>query len=196
MSQWDQVSEQFARLSLAADEAPIGMERVRAHEMALRLAQANQSFAEEFVARIDLTQALYYVPDDPHTLVHFTWLRRALDPVHELEEDDRHAVLWRLKWAIDLIETLPEVPLSALVAAIDDVEEVYRAEGAALRPCTPLAPAWRSASATGMPSPASSVRGSPSRGTGTATAWPASTVGRAGWSPPMTRPGPSTCSPR
>ena len=115
MSQWDQVSEQFARLSLAADEAPIGMERVRAHEMALRLAQANQSFAEEFVARIDLTQALYYVPDDPHTLVHFTWLRRALDPVHELEEDDRHAVLWRLKWAIDLIETLPEVPLSALV---------------------------------------------------------------------------------
>ncbi|MBP6526122.1 MAG: hypothetical protein KA249_12015, partial [Dermatophilaceae bacterium] len=134
MSQWDQVSEQFARLSLAADEAPIGMERVRAHEMALRLAQANQSFAEEFVARIDLTQALYYVPDDPHTLVHFTWLRRALDPVHELEEDDRHAVLWRLKWAIDLIETLPEVPLSALVAAIDDVEEVYRAEGAALRP--------------------------------------------------------------
>ena len=134
MSQWDQVSEQFARLSLAADEAPIGMERVRAHEMALRLAQSNQSFAEEFVARIDLTQALYYVPDDPHTLVHFTWLRRALDPVHELEEDDRHAVLWRLKWAIDLIETLPEVPLSALVAAIDDVEEVYRAEGAALRP--------------------------------------------------------------
>ena len=119
MSQWDQVSEQFARLSLAADEAPIGMERVRAHEMALRLAQANQSFAEEFVARIDLTQALYYVPDDPHTLVHFTWLRRALDPVHELEEDDRHAVLWRLKWAIDLIETLPEVPLSALVAALD-----------------------------------------------------------------------------
>ena len=67
MSQWDQVSEQFARLSLAADEAPIGMERVRAHEMALRLAQSNQSFAEEFVARIDLTQALYYVPDDPHT---------------------------------------------------------------------------------------------------------------------------------
>lgn len=134
MSQWEQVSEQFARLSLAADEAPVGMERVRAHEMALRLAQANQSFAEEFVARIDLTQALYYVPDDPHTLVHFTWLRRALDPVHELAEDDRHAVLWRLKWAIDLIEDLPEVPLSALVAAIDDVEEVYRAEGAALRP--------------------------------------------------------------
>ena len=46
MSQWDQVSEQFARLSLAADEAPIGMERVRAHEMTLRLAQCNQSFAE------------------------------------------------------------------------------------------------------------------------------------------------------
>ena len=53
MSQWEQVSEQFARLSLAADEAPVGMERVRAHEMALRLAQSNQSFAEEFVARVD-----------------------------------------------------------------------------------------------------------------------------------------------
>ena len=134
MSQWDQVSEEFARVSLAADEAPVGTERVRAHEGALRLAQANGSFAEEFVARIDLTQALYYVPDDPHTLVHFAWLRRALEPQHALEQVDRDAVLWRLKWAIDLIESLPEVPLTSLVAAIDDVEEVYRAEGAALRP--------------------------------------------------------------
>ena len=43
-------------------------------------------------------------------------------------------MLWRLKWAIELIEELPDVPLTSLVAAIDDVEEVYRAEGAALRP--------------------------------------------------------------
>ena len=134
MTQWEQVSEEFARVSIAADETPVGMDRVRAHEGALRLAQAHGSFAEEFVARLDLTQALFHVPDDPHTLVHFAWLRRALQPQHALDQADRDAVLWRLKWAIELIEELPDVPLTSLVAAIDDVEEVYRAEGAALRP--------------------------------------------------------------
>ena len=134
MRQWDQVSEEFARVSLAADEAPVGVERVRAHEGALRLARADGSFAEEFVARTDLTQALYHVPRDPQNLVHFAWLRRSLDPEHDLDQDDRDAVLWRLKWAVDLVEDIPEVPLASLVAAIDDVEEVFRADGYHLRP--------------------------------------------------------------
>jgi tetratricopeptide (TPR) repeat protein len=134
MSQWDQVSEEFARVSVAADEAPQGWERVRAHEGALRLAQSHGSFAEEFVARTDLTQALYWTPKDPRTLVHFAWLRQALDPARGLDQDDRDAVLWRLKWAVDLIEDLPEVGLDALVAAIDDVEQVFRGDGYHLRP--------------------------------------------------------------
>jgi tetratricopeptide (TPR) repeat protein len=134
MSQWDQVSEEFAQVSIAADEAPQGWERVRAHEGALRLAQADGSFAEEFVARTDLTQALYWTPKDPRTLVHFAWLRQALDPERGLDQDDRDAVLWRLKWAVDLIEDLPEVGLDALVAAIDDVEQVFRGDGYHLRP--------------------------------------------------------------
>jgi tetratricopeptide (TPR) repeat protein len=134
MSQWDQVSEEFARVSVAADEAPQGWERVRAHEGALRLAQSDGSFAEEFVARTDLTQALYWTPKDPRTLVHFAWLRQALDPARGLDQDDRDAVLWRLKWAVDLIEDLPEVGLDALVAAIDDVEQVFRGDGYHLRP--------------------------------------------------------------
>ena len=134
MRQWDQVSEEFARVSLAADEAPVGVERVRAHEGALRLAQADGSFAEEFVARTDLTQALYHVPRDPQNLVHFAWLRRSLEPEHGLDQEDRDAVLWRLKWAVDLVEDIPEVPLDSLVGAIDDVEEVFRADGYHLRP--------------------------------------------------------------
>ncbi len=134
MRQWDQVSEEFAQVSIAADEAPIGAERVRAHEAALRLAQSNGSFAEEFVARADLTQALYWTPKDPRTLVHFAWLRQALDPDRGLDQDDRDDVLWRLKWAVDLIEDLPQVGLDALVAAIDDVEQVFRGDGYHLRP--------------------------------------------------------------
>ena len=134
MRQWDQVSEEFAQVSIAADEAPAGAERVRAHEAALRLAQSHGSFAEEFVARSDLTQALYWTPKDPGTLVHFAWLRAALDPARALEQDDRDIVLWRLKWAVDLIEDLPQVGLDALVAAIDDVEEVFRGDGYHLRP--------------------------------------------------------------
>lgn len=134
MTQWEHVSEEFARESLAADEAPVGVEQVRAHEGALRLAQANGSFAEEFVARTDLTQALYHVPRDPQNLVHFAWLRRALEPEHGLDQVDRDAVLWRLKWAVDLVEDIPEVPLTSLVAAIDDVEAMFRADGYHLRP--------------------------------------------------------------
>ena len=149
MRQWDQVSEEFARVSLAADEAPVGVERVRAHEGALRLAQADGSFAEEFVARTDLTQALYHVPRDPQNLVHFAWLRRSLEPEHGLDQEDRDAVLWRLKWAVDLVEDIPEVPLDSLVAAIDDVEEVFRADGYHLRPVH--AARARLARATGDP---------------------------------------------
>jgi tetratricopeptide (TPR) repeat protein len=134
MRQWDQVSEEFAKVSIAADEAPVGAERVRAHEAALRMAQSHGSFAEEFVARADLTQALYWTPKDPATLVHFAWLRQALEPARELDQDDRDIVLWRLKWAVDLIEDLPQVGLDALVAAIDDVEQVFRGDGYHLRP--------------------------------------------------------------
>ena len=134
MRQWDQVSEEFAQVSIAADEAPVGAERVQAHEAALRLAQSQGSFAEEFVARCDLTQALYKTPNDPRTLVHFAWLRQALDPERGLVQDDRDAVLWRLKWAVALIEELPQVGLDALVAAIDDVEDVFRGDGYHLRP--------------------------------------------------------------
>ncbi len=134
MRQWDQVSPEFAEVSIEADRAPVGPERVRAHEAALRLAQQHGSFAEEFVARLDVTQAIYDVPGDPRKLTHYAWLRQALAPEHELDQEDRDAVLWRLKWAVDLIEDLPEVPLASLVAAIDDVEEVFRADGYHLRP--------------------------------------------------------------
>ena len=134
MRQWEQVSPEFAEVSLEADRAPVGPEQVRAHEAALRLAQQHGSFAEEFVARLDVTQAMYYVPGDPRNLTHFAWLRQTLAPSRELDQEDRDAVLWRLKWAVDLIEDLPEVPLASLVAAIDDVEEVFRADGYHLRP--------------------------------------------------------------
>ncbi|MGL5818144.1 MAG: hypothetical protein ACRCYR_11310 [Phycicoccus sp.] len=134
MTQWDLVSEEFARASTAADEAPAGPDRVRAHESCLRLAQRHGSFAEEFVARLDLTEALDQVPDDPAGLTHVAWLRDALGPEHDLVQDDRDAVLWRLKWAVDLAVDLPEVPLTALTTAIDDLEAALRTDGYHLRP--------------------------------------------------------------
>lgn len=134
MRQWDQVSPEFARVSTEADEAPVGPERVRAHEAALRLARSNGSFAEEFVARLDLTQALYFVPRDPRNLTHYTWLRQSLAPERGLDQDDRDAVLWRMKWAVDLVRDLPDVPLTTLEAAIDDLEAVFRGDGYHLRP--------------------------------------------------------------
>ena len=134
MSQWDEVSETFARLSLAADTAPPGPERVQGHEAALRHAQASGSFAEELVARLDLTQALMGVPAGPEQVAHIGWLRDALRTHPQLAPADRDAVLLRLGWAVDLVEDTPEMSLGALTAAIDDLETALRAEGDHLRP--------------------------------------------------------------
>ncbi|MDF3045880.1 MAG: hypothetical protein K0R30_2108 [Ornithinibacter sp.] len=133
MRQWDRVSQGFARVSNAADTAPAGRERVQAHAEALRRAQHSGSFAEEFVARLDLTQALLDVPRDPRDLEHVAWLRRSLDSGGGLDQADRDAVLWRLSWAVDLVEDTPEVGLDGVVAAVNDLAEALRAEGYPLR---------------------------------------------------------------
>ncbi|MGL5929070.1 MAG: hypothetical protein ACRCY8_09050 [Dermatophilaceae bacterium] len=134
MTQWDLVSDEFARASSAAEEAPAGPDRLRAHESCLQLARRHGSFAEEFVARLDLTEALDHLPDDPAGLGHVAWLRDALTSGQGLSQEDRDAVLWRLKWAVDLAVDLPELPLPALVAAIDDLETALRADSYHLRP--------------------------------------------------------------
>ena len=125
---------EFARARPPATR-PAGPERVRAHEAALRLAQAHGSFAEEFVARLDLTQALLPAcPGPAQTSCTSPGCAGRSTRTRGLVQDDRDAVLWRLKWAVDLIEDIPEVGLDALVAAIDDVEQVFRADGYHLRP--------------------------------------------------------------
>ncbi|MGL5865629.1 MAG: hypothetical protein ACRCYX_07115 [Dermatophilaceae bacterium] len=134
MTQWDLVSDEFVEASKAADGAPAGPDRVRAHESCLDLAQRHGSFAEEFIARLDLTEALDDVPDDPAGLTHVAWLHAALAGEHSLTQDDRDAVLWRLKWAVDLTADLPGMPLTAVSAAIDTLETALRTDGYHLRP--------------------------------------------------------------
>jgi tetratricopeptide (TPR) repeat protein len=133
MRQWERVSDAFARVSSAADAVTPGPERVRAHAEALRRAQQYGSFAEEFVARLDLTEALLDVPRDPRDLEHAEWLKGSLHPDRGLDQTDRDAVLWRLTWAVDLAEDTPEVDLGALVAAVDAVEEALSSDGHPLR---------------------------------------------------------------
>ncbi|MBM6403609.1 hypothetical protein JQN72_12550 [Phycicoccus sp. CSK15P-2] len=139
--QWEQVSPEFADLSLAADRLPHGPAQVRAHEEALRLARQHGSFAEEFVARQDIVTALYYVPDDPVMLTHIAWLRAALAPGKGLEQVERNEVLWKLKWAVDKIEKMPEVPLDAWAATVDDLAAALGEDGFHLRPAY-AARAW------------------------------------------------------
>ncbi|MGL4743891.1 MAG: hypothetical protein ACRCXL_05820 [Dermatophilaceae bacterium] len=134
MTQWDLVSDEFARASNTANEAPAGLERVRAHESCLRLAQRRGSFAEEFVARLDLTEAFDDVPYDPDERPHVAWLNAALDSERGLTQDDRDTVLWRLRWAVDRAADLPEVQLTDLTGAIDTLESALRADGYHLRP--------------------------------------------------------------
>lgn len=134
MQQWEKCSPSFQEQSLACDRMPPGTDKVAAQEELLRTAQESGSFAEEFVARVDLVAALYHVPNDPRNFHHFGWLRGSLAPENSLAHEDRHMVLWRLKWAMDQIVGMPQVPLATARATIDDFEALLRAEGLALRP--------------------------------------------------------------
>jgi tetratricopeptide (TPR) repeat protein len=127
--QWDLVSGDFARASLAADEVPAGAARLRAHEDVLRMAIGNASFPEEFVARNDLVSAVLDTSDDTVALPHVSWLAAALTGAHPLDAEDVDAVLWKLEWALDVAEGSPEVPLDRWRSAVDDLAVGHRAAG-------------------------------------------------------------------
>jgi tetratricopeptide (TPR) repeat protein len=129
---WERLSVDMQQRIEAILEMPRGKEQALQAEDALREAQANGSFAEEFVARLVLTEATYYLPCEATNLVHYAWLRRALD--QPLDDHDRWAVLWRLKWAVNQMRALPAIGLTAIEATIDDVEQVYQSHGYGLRP--------------------------------------------------------------
>jgi tetratricopeptide (TPR) repeat protein len=132
--QWDHVSREFARASLAADEAPAGPERLRAHEAVLRSALDRASFPEEFVARNDVVSAVLDTDDPVVALPHVTWLRRALTGAHELDTEDVDAVLWKLEWAMDVAEDAPDVPLERWREAVEDLAVGQRVSGRSARP--------------------------------------------------------------
>ncbi len=134
MRQWEHVSREFARASLAADETPAGADRLRAHEEVLRLALGHASFAEEFVARNDVVSAVLDIDDDTVALPHVAWLRTALTGAHELDDEDVDAVLWKLEWALDVAEGSPEVTLARWAAAVEDLAVGHRVAGRSARP--------------------------------------------------------------
>jgi tetratricopeptide (TPR) repeat protein len=145
--QWEHVTREFASASLAADEAPEGVDRVRAQGRVLRMARQHASFAEEFVARNDIVSAVLDTDDPVVALPHVAWLGRSLTGEHELDEEDLDAVLWKLEWGLDVAEGAPDVPLERWRSAVDDLEVGQRMAGRSARPV--LAARARLAHATG-----------------------------------------------
>ncbi len=134
MRQWEHVSREFARASLAADEVTAGPERLRAQEAVLRTALDRASFAEEFVARNDIVSAVLDTDDPVVALPHVAWLRGALTGAHELDAEDVDAVLWKLEWALDVVEDAPDVPLDRWRQAVEDLAVGQRVAGRSARP--------------------------------------------------------------
>lgn len=131
---WSEPSQSYRDHAAAAGQLPHGPERVRACEQVLAAAQERDSFSEEYLARVLLTEALYYVPDDPALLTHVAWLRAAIEREDGVPPFLRDRALWRMKWAMSQIERMPEIPMSTWVAAVDDLEAALRANGYATRP--------------------------------------------------------------
>ncbi len=119
----------------AAAELPHGREQVTLLEQALATAQRLGGFDNEYWARNQLIEALYYAPRERATLTHYAWLRRALDTAGDrLDTEDRAQVLWKLKWAMDHVIGVADLDLATVRATIDDVEGAFRAHGYRLRP--------------------------------------------------------------
>ena len=114
-------------------QLPADARFARAESLLLR-AQGSGSFAEEFVAREAVAQASYYVPDDPRHLVHFAWLRQAVERHPELDDQDRWHVLWMMKWAVSLAWGMPQVSLADVERMVDDLERLHVAHGYGVRP--------------------------------------------------------------
>lgn len=126
-----ELATEFARLDSLPPEARFA----RAEEL-LHEAQVSKSFAQEFVARKAVASTTYYVPNDPAHLVHFAWLRRAIEAHPEVDDQDRWHVLWMLKWALSLTWGMPQVSLTDIRRMIDDLERVHAAHGYGVRPAT------------------------------------------------------------
>lgn len=131
----DQVDPDLLETLDSVHHTPAGALRVSAAEGALADARASGSFAAELFARVNLVEAMHYVPDHPDTLIHVGWLRQVVDRPELVEDPDvRRHVLWLLKWAPAQMLALPQIALHDIERAVDDLEEVYRRNGYALRP--------------------------------------------------------------
>lgn len=131
----DQVGSDLLEILDSIQHTPAGALRVSAAESALAEARASGSFAAELIARLNVVEAMHYVPATPDMLVHIGWLRQVIDRSELVEDPDtRRHVLWLLKWAPTQMLALPQVALDEVERAVDDLEDVYRRNGHARRP--------------------------------------------------------------
>lgn len=131
----DQVDPALLDVLDSVTAAPAGPHRVAAAEHAVAEARSSGSFAGEVLARSALAESLHHVPDSPDLLVHLAWLRQVVDRPEVVEDEgETHRIFWMLKWAPTQMLNLPQVPLDEVDRAVDDLEEVYRRNGFALRP--------------------------------------------------------------
>ena len=131
----DQVDPAQLELLDSVSEVPHGPLQVSAAENALAEVSQSESFAAEALARMLLVETKLHVPDEAATLTHMAWLRQAVDhPELADDEQQRDRLYWLLKWAPNLMLALPQVSLDEVEQGLDDLEQVFRRGGFALRP--------------------------------------------------------------
>lgn len=134
MTFWDDLDPYWQR---RIQEAGAGSDRrarvARLSDLIARAREENQWGALWVIADA-ITDDAYHLPDDPRNLVHFAFLRQTLDWNPPPGEEDTRTVLWKLKWALSLMQQIPEVPRADIEATVADVEQVYARRGYALRP--------------------------------------------------------------
>lgn len=126
------VQTRVRSLIAEAGGLPEGSPKVAILEEAARIADLHGDVSLGYEAREELVSACVFGGFGDKALAAFSWClgQRDRDP----ERYDHRDLLWKYKWIINELIDHPEIALSKIEAAVDDMADRYRKGGFSLRP--------------------------------------------------------------
>ncbi|MDB5352886.1 MAG: hypothetical protein JWN86_4133 [Planctomycetota bacterium] len=124
---WDRVEELIERAYVAG----AGPAKVAILEEAVRLSDTYGDPQLGWYARRELIEAAIFAEEPEKALAPFAWCLAQCDrDPQEFEESD---LFWPFKWVVDNTKRIARVPMTGLLAMVEDMERRFLRQGAGLR---------------------------------------------------------------
>ena len=114
----------------AADEET-GPVQVALLEQAVRMADTHGHVPLGFESRLALVRAAVFAEEPEKPLAPFAWCLAQCDRDPVTYPESR--LLWEFKWVVDNAKNVARVPMTGLLAMVDDMERRYRRNGGGVR---------------------------------------------------------------